>query len=139
MNVDFRDAHERHFQDAQALFQSKRWANADHLFGLSVECGLKRLMLEFGMPWDSSKSRPAERDDQVHADHAWTRYETYQSGFHAGGAYALPAMANPFGDWNVSQRYAEQSCFDSFRVQAHQQAATAVNDLLRKAELDGLI
>lgn len=139
MNVDFRDAHDRHYEDAQALFRSNRWANADHLFGLSVECGLKRLMLEFGMPWDGCKDRPAEQHDRFHADQAWTRYVSYQSGHHAGAAYALPSATNPFGDWNINQRYVGQPCFDLSRVQVHQQAAAAVHDLLRKAELEGLI
>lgn len=54
MNPDFLDAHDRHWNDAEYLFAALRWANADHLYGLSAECGLKRLMIAFGMPVTTS-------------------------------------------------------------------------------------
>jgi len=78
--TDFRDSFERHSKDAKTLFSLSRWANADHLFGLATECGLKQLMLIFGMLWDSSHDKPKERDDRVHVDKAWDRYEHYRSG-----------------------------------------------------------
>ncbi len=43
MQADFLDAHERHWQDAELLLTNQRLANADHLYGMSAECGLKRL------------------------------------------------------------------------------------------------
>lgn len=49
MQVDFLDAHFRHWEDVEQLFQQHRLANADHLYGLAAECGLKRLMMVFGM------------------------------------------------------------------------------------------
>jgi hypothetical protein len=52
MQADFLDAHERHWQDAELLLTNQRLANADHLYGMSAECGLKRLMLAFGMTYD---------------------------------------------------------------------------------------
>lgn len=58
MQADYLDAHERHWEDAEHLFQSGRWANADHLYGLAAECGLKKLMLAFGMSYDTSRDRP---------------------------------------------------------------------------------
>jgi hypothetical protein len=42
MNTDFLDAHERHHDDADHLHANARHANADHLYGVSAECGLKR-------------------------------------------------------------------------------------------------
>nr|VFK54807.1 MAG: hypothetical protein BECKTUN1418F_GA0071002_105616 [Candidatus Kentron sp. TUN]VFK55380.1 MAG: hypothetical protein BECKTUN1418D_GA0071000_103118 [Candidatus Kentron sp. TUN]VFK60455.1 MAG: hypothetical protein BECKTUN1418E_GA0071001_105815 [Candidatus Kentron sp. TUN] len=47
MNADFFDAHNRHWQDWEQLFASERWANADHLYGMAAECGLKCLMQAF--------------------------------------------------------------------------------------------
>lgn len=49
MKTDFHDAHERHWDDAERLFEAQRWANADHLYGVAAECGLKWLMVHFGM------------------------------------------------------------------------------------------
>jgi len=63
---DFYDAHERHWVDAELLRDKERWANADHLYGFAAECGLKRLMLAFGMTLDAS-GKPSEREDRTHA------------------------------------------------------------------------
>lgn len=37
---DYADAHERHWEDAEYLWQSYRLPNADYLYGLSAECAL---------------------------------------------------------------------------------------------------
>jgi hypothetical protein len=68
MTTDFLDAHKRHWEDAELLFTAARWANADHLYGLAAECGLKRLMCAFGMEIDSASGSPARKKDRVHAD-----------------------------------------------------------------------
>lgn len=44
----FRDAMDRHWQDAELLHRKERLANADHLYGLSAECGLKALLEQDG-------------------------------------------------------------------------------------------
>jgi len=138
MNADFLDAHDRHREDADFLFNGQRWANADHLYGVSSECGLKRLMLLFGMQLDPGTDRPERKPDQVHANGIWARFEAYRSGHVAGTDYALP-QNNPFGDWHVSQRYAHQTHFDQARTQVHQAAAYAVQALIKKAQIQGLI
>lgn len=138
MQADFHDAHERHWDDAQLLFQGQRWANADHLYGVATECGLKRLMVSFGMKVDSVRDRPVDNQDRKHADEIWLRYETYRSGHAQGAAYPLSSQ-NPFRDWNVGQRYANQSNFDQKRAQAHQGGASDVRKLLKQAQKDGLI
>lgn len=138
MQSDFLDASERHWEDAEQLFQSQRWANADHLFGMAAECGLKKLMLAFGMPFDESKNMPKRDKDQKHINVVWARYETYRSGLHQGTAYGLE-LADPFIDWRASQRYSNQVCFDKIRVEPHREGAEKVRQLIRKAQLDGLI
>lgn len=138
MNTDFLDAHERHWMDAELLLADQRWANADHLYGMAAECGLKRLMLAFGMPLDSAGERPENRSDQVHANGVWVRFESYRYGHPRGAGFGLPA-GEPFSDWCVSQRYAHQSHFDALRVIAHQRGARLVRQLVRKATLEGLI
>lgn len=138
MQADFLDAHERHWDDAERLFQAQRWANADHLYGMAVECGLKRLMLAFGMPYDTAQNRPDKEKDRKHANAIWARFESYRCGHHRGTGYVL-AGANPFDDWDVSQRYAHQSNFDQARVESHQAGAQAVCCLIKKAQREGLI
>lgn len=138
MQSDFLDAHDRHWQDAEKLYEAERWANADHLFGLAAECGLKKLMLAFGMPFDLNRDMPQEQQDKQHADGIWVRYEAYRSGHHQGANYGLTAN-NPFQDWHVSQRYANQRHFYQSRVGPHREGADEVRRLIRKAKLEGFI
>lgn len=138
MRADFLDAHERHVLDAQCLLNLQRWANADHLYGMAAECGLKRLMLAFGMPYDTSKDRPGDATDRTHIDNVWSRFESYRSGHHQGAGYILTA-SNPFADWHVAQRYAHRSSFDEARAKAHQAGSTLVHNLIQKAKREGLI
>ncbi len=137
MQTDFLDAHERHLEDAKMLHENERLANADHLYGMSAECGLKWLMLAFGMSFDSDRDRPEKDKDRKHVDMIWHRYEVYRSGHHLGIGYALPAQ-NPFDDWNANQRYAHRSNFDAARVQKHRTGAEEVRNMVKKAKLEGL-
>ena len=80
MPADFLDAHHRHWDDAERLFTAQRWANADHLYGLAAECGLKALMQKLkGGPLDP-------KNDYVHVmeskkpSNAWARFEAYRCG-----------------------------------------------------------
>lgn len=138
MNADFHDAHLRHWEDAEHLFAKERWANADHLYGLAAECGLKRLMLAFGMSLDSGKNKPADKKDQVHADKVWVRYESYRSGHCNGAGFALTA-SNPFDNWDINQRYFHQKLFDRNIATRHKSGAEEVRKLLRQAVVKGVI
>lgn len=138
MQADFLDAHERHWGDAERLFQAQRWANADHLYGMAAECGLKRLMMRFGMDVNPATGSPADSKDWKHANNMWTRFESCRSGKAEGAGYALPT-ANPFGSWDVSDRYAHQSNFDEARAQGHQAGAQSVRSLIAKAQREGLL
>lgn len=138
MSSDFLDAHHRHWDDAELLFSKSRLANADHLFGISAECGLKALMKCFGMEMNTRGDRPQEREDAVHADRIWQRYSTYQSNHHQGTQYLISSV-NPFDNWNAGQRYANQSQFNQQNVQDHRVGAEQVRNLIVKAVKDGLI
>ncbi|AZV28076.1 SAM-dependent methyltransferase [Pseudomonas syringae] len=137
MNPDFLDAHQRHMVDAESLFLASRLGNADQLYGFAAECGLKKLMHHFGMVI-MQNGMPQERDDRVHADGVWDRYDTYRASSVNGANYALPSL-NPFLDWEASQRYANSGDVLLQSVEAHKQAAETVAALVRKALLEGLI
>ena len=138
MNADFADAHERHWHDADQLFRAGRWANADHLYGLACECGLKCLMVAFGMSTRVSDGAPSRDDDRVHVERARDRYEAYRRGRSSGAEYSLP-FGNPFSNWHVSQRYAAQHRFDESRVMPHKVGADEVQRLISKATIAGLM
>lgn len=138
MQADFLDAHERHWSDAERLFAAGRYANADHLYGMAAECGLKRLMVNFGMAVNPATGSPVVREDKSHANHVWARFESYRSGKVEGVDYGLPAP-NPFDNWDASDRYAHQSNFNQASVQLHQAGAAAIRELIKKAQREGLL
>jgi len=138
LQADFLDAHERHLDDAERLFQAGRFANADHLYGMASECGLKRLMMEFGMAVDPATGDPVDQKNRRHVNEIWMRFESYRNNRHHGAGYPLPS-SNPFNDWNVKQRYAHHASFDAARVDPHRIGAQVVRDLIRKAQREGLI
>lgn len=138
MKADFLDAHQRHWHDAEHLFQSQRWANADHLYGMAAECGLKSLMSVFGMIVDSGTGSPTNKKDWKHANEVWARFETYRSGHPQGAGFAL-SPRNPFSLWEVADRYANQSNFNQARVQGHQAGAQEVGTLIAQAQRNGLL
>jgi len=135
--ADFLDAYRRHWDDAEQLFNAGRWANADHLFGFAAECGLKRLMVAFGMNCDVNGS-PVRQKDRKHVNELWNRFESYRSGSAHGTGYLLPAI-DPFTDWLVSDRYATQGAFGQVRTQGHRVGADVVGKQINKALRDGLI
>jgi hypothetical protein len=138
MQEDFVNAHGRHMDDAERLFQVGRLANADHLYGMAAECGLKALIEKLS---HSGKLDP--KQDYVHVmedkkpANAWSRYQARLSGHVLGGGVSVPPL-NPFSDWSVSQRYAHESCFDLLRVRAHRSGATLVSNLMKTARKEGL-
>ncbi|MDI9370280.1 MAG: SAM-dependent methyltransferase [Synergistaceae bacterium] len=138
MKTDFLDAHERHWKDSELLFNNKRWANADHLYGMAAECGLKSLMVVFGMPFDTGKDRPTCNVDCKHIDRIQIRYETYRSGSPAGSGYALPDPT-VFNNWDVSQRYAHSSHFNENLAIEHRNGTEAIRKLVQQARREGLL
>ena len=138
MTADFIDSNSRHYDDANHLFSKNRFANADQLYGFSVECGLKSLMIAFGMPFDQNYQMPQNKIDRVHADGVWDRYESYRSAHLSGANYILNNV-NPFNNWKVSQRYENQSSYNVATVTPHKDAAEQVCKLVKKAQLDGLL
>jgi hypothetical protein len=135
---DFADACERHWEDARALHSSPtpRLANADHLYGLSAECGLKAVMVRLGM-----HVHPATGKPQIakHIDKLWPAFVTFANK-NSGAAYAamLPA-ANPFQDWLVDQRYANQSQYAEPTPTEHMNGAGEARKVLARARLDGIV
>ena len=137
--ADFADAHRRHLEDADLLFDNDRWANADHLYGLSAECGLKAIMLGLGMDVDAKGTPPRE---QEHKQHMPGLVPVFRDFAHqrGGGAYlaSLPARA-PFDDWSIGDRYAHRRHFRSANVAPHRAAACRVGQFVQRARQDGVL
>jgi hypothetical protein len=135
MPTDFYHAYKRHWEDANYLFNDCRWPNADQLYGFAAECGLKCLMLRFGMV--PKPTGDLYGKDRMHIDELWDHYESYRAGVGATG-YLLPGR-NPFSNWHISQRYAQSSRFSQSHVEAHRQGAEFVRRLVNKAILEGIL
>ena len=58
--VDFADAHRPHSGDSEHLFAGEGLENADQFYRLGVDCGLKAVMEQLGMPVAPSRLPPAE-------------------------------------------------------------------------------
>ena len=137
-SADFRDAMDRHWQDAELLYKKDRLANAEHLYGLSAECGLKALMKYLGMAMKDNKPL---KDDSKHINEGlWDRYESYRE---ARGAarFSLPWQDDnfPFEDWNINNRYANRAHFGEDRLKKHRSGAKAVRKLVANLEKEGLL
>lgn len=93
--ADFLDAMDRHWRDAELLRRKERLANADHLYGLSAECGLKAIMQRLGM--EMKNNVPRFRDDRKHINGLWDRYESYRSrsNNYASSSYCLGSIIIP--------------------------------------------
>lgn len=136
--VDFNDAHDRHWSDAELLYEQQRWANADHLYGMSAECGLKAVMIGLGLPTDDEGS-PAGQKYRTHVNILWPLFLTFAEG-HQGADYAqLLGGDNKFQDWYVAQRYEHREHFDEKLAKAHREGAKQVRHVVDKAKLDGIL
>ena len=135
MAIDFFDAYERHWLGAELLFQNEYWANADHLYGLSAECGVKVLMCSFGMPV-APAGGPSNSHDRKHINELRARYEAY---FSSGQVEYYGIDFAPFDDWCVNQRYEHRSNISKTTAQKHKNATEAIRSKIQRAERDGVI
>ena len=134
--ANFADAHRRHWENAELIFEHDRWGNAGQLYGLSAECGLKAVMGALGMAVRPDGS-PEERENRRHFPDLWSVFRTFVEG--RGGEWYLARLpvGEPFGNWSIHDRYAATRHFSRPIAAAHQSAAGAVRLLIQRAILDG--
>ena len=125
--ADFTDAHQRHWEDAELLFKHECWANADHLYGLSAECGLKAVMEASGMQIDETGMPPPEYRE--HVCKLWPRFVDFMET--AGELWDKFPDGEPFDDWSHHDRYAHRECFRSGHVRRHRDAAEQIYHMVK--------
>lgn len=135
---DFLNAHHRHWTDAELLYSQDRRANADHLYGLSAECGLKAILVQRQWVNVDPQGDP-ERPFKRHIDELWDSFVSLAQQRLAARYVSLLPSSNPFHDWHIGQRYANEAHFDERMVNAHRQGAEHVRSLVQEARKDGLI
>ncbi len=135
-SADFANAHVRHWRDAELLFQAGRWANADQLYGLSAECGLKAVMVADGLPIDPAGS-PSNRKYRKHVDALWHIFRAFVQGRRTGDLLHHLPQPNPFTSWSVENRYANGVHFNRQSVDPHRTAARRVRDFYLRLRVNG--
>ncbi len=137
MNLNFRDASERHLGDGELLLDEDRSANADYLFGISAECSLKAIMERLGMA-TSRVGSPKDPGHKVHMPALWAAFQSFAGG-RLAPRYIEPLDAeNPFADWKVDQRYWKRTAIGGRAAANHRNAAIQCQVSLGKIVLDGV-
>ena len=133
MATDFADAHSRHWQDAELLFEHHRWANADQLYGLSAECGLKAVMEKLGMPVGDVGPEKKYRE---HVKKLWPVFHDFANG--RGGARYLEMLprGDPFANWAIDARYGKSDDFRPTDVAPHRAATERIAHMVAIAGQD---
>ena len=140
MSTDFRDAAERHFEDAEFLKSDSdlnRAPNADHLYGFSAECSLKAVMAALGMERTDSGS-PRDSGLKVHMPGQWAAFQSFASGRLAARYLDKLDHFNPFSDWLVDQRYVHRGQISATVMNKHREAAIHCRTCLHALILDGV-
>ena len=135
---DFLDAHERHWHDATLLYKNHRLANADYLYGLSAECGLKAVMTALD-PGTLSPRGGLRRKYKQHIDQLWSTFISLAHARQGAQYVAILGSGNPFADWRIDQRYSPQRLFHQESVKAHSEGANRIRQLVHQARLDGIL
>ncbi|MCY3845234.1 MAG: SAM-dependent methyltransferase [Acidobacteria bacterium] len=108
--------------DAELLFEHRRWAAADQLYGFSAECGLKAVMRAHGVSVAKK-----------HVQDFWPIFEAFLQGPSGARYLSLLPGGAPFADWSHHDRYAHGRHFDEAIVERHRAAARGIRGLVALA------
>lgn len=131
---DFVDAHRRHWEDGNLLYDHDRWANAAYILGLSAECGLKAVMQTLGWMSLDASGKP-EPEYRKHIRELWPIYSGLVRD-RAGGRYE-PTSEDPFDDWSHHNRYADRHHVCQEVVGRYREATKDVTRIMGLAIMDG--
>ena len=125
MQPDYHNAMNRHWRDAEVLYgQDPRClGNADHLYGFAAECGLKFVMYKSGTLKLNKDGKPMDGNG-VHINNLWRKYKDITQG--KDGVMSVLPAANPFENWDVNKRYANDTEFSQSQINEHREGAKKV-------------
>jgi hypothetical protein len=104
--IDYAGCARRHFHDAGKLHQSGGHANAGQLYGFSVECGLKALLIQSGMTVDSDGGITSEFKEHLpRLAQMVVEMTTLPDGRSASTLLAAVPHLTKMHDWKVEHRY----------------------------------
>lgn len=143
--VDYKACAKRHIVDARILLGAYRKANAGQLFGFSVECGLKALLVHSGATVDSKGNIKWEktlnlREHMPKLAQVVNALIALQDGRVASVNLSKLPHLNDMHDWEVDHRYYREaeipiaSSLANWELAAHE-----INDLLDDVFTEGLL
>ena len=142
-NVDFQGASKRHYQDAELLMTNKRISNAGHLFGFAAECGIKALLVAYGLKTDprtgdikEEKGRPYKY--KTHVNTLINNVQTFKVSRQYSNYLGMMPNLKAFSDWDTGHRYLKESAIP-LSCSGWSDAAKEVIQMLDQAKLDGVI
>lgn len=106
--VDYIACARRHIKDACILLQANRKANAGQLFGISVECGLKALLVRLGAAVDHDGNilrSTGLREHLPKLGQLVTSMMTLPDGRAASIIQSQLPHLNDMQDWHIDHRY----------------------------------
>lgn len=101
--IDYLTSARRHCKDADTLMNTGGRPNAGQLYGLSVECGLKAVLVQRGRPTDADGNLAAEL--RLHLPRLATEITTLLDGRAAGTLAAAVPHLTKLHDWKIEHRY----------------------------------
>ena len=140
-SVNFAAAARRHHADAKVLGLQGRASNAGQLYGFTVECGLKALLIAAGVVPDASGSLPLGHPMRKHLPMLSDQF-TIQGQLIPDGPTAtkylamVPGRAN-FANWSVDQRYWHDAALPLTDLPSWAAAAAEIGNMLDQATQDG--
>lgn len=141
--VNYVAAARRHLHDGCLLLGKNRAANAGQLFGFSVECGIKALLIACGVHPGPDGGIPERHQFRTHVPHLSGRVAAFghliPDGPRAASYLALLSSLNALRNWSTDHRYWSESAIPMSSVPAWELAAMEVNEMLDQASLDGVI
>jgi hypothetical protein len=105
---------------------------------------LKAILLSFLGAYLGSKDKPAsmvagKEESHGHLPPLWSQVAKAASGRTSPSFTALMTGPNPFGQWNVADRYEDGSAIGEVRARAHLAAAGKVISVYQQAIIDGAL
>ena len=141
-NVDFQGASKRHYRDAELLMTNKRISNAGHLFGFAAECGIKALLVAYGLKTDSRTGDIKENKKpyryKTHVNTLINNVQTFSSSRQYSKYLGMMPNLNSFSDWNTGHRYWNEAAIPP----SHSRWCNAAREVLKmldQAVIDGVI
>ncbi|ANB78120.1 hypothetical protein AYM40_37785 (plasmid) [Paraburkholderia phytofirmans OLGA172] len=109
----------RHYADAEVLVKAERRQNADQLYGLAAECAIKAALVVAPTRLPDGTLPAAFKE---HVNDLWDKVSVNAIRKQYPTLCAVLKLPNPFADWSVHQRYADNVVPDQIVLQTHRDA-----------------